>query len=571
MLYPSSVISAEEGAETTAQAPAQQEQTEPAVQTPAPEQTAPAPAQTVEQPAVQNQTASVAENAAPAENTAAPSTEAQEQAKPGSGAATSDTPEAAQPAQGTADDKAGEGASTAGQTDNTPAQGADAGTDSTENKDGETDQTEAAAPAADENKDAPAESGQGASDQTTGQETEKETEKVTEKEPDGETDQETEKETEKKTEKKTGKEADKEAGKENDKKPEDTKVKAFTGTSRVARVEKGALHAGDTVTLQVIVQNANLAYKVRWEALKDGAWTPFEMKTVVENSTYSFVVTEENAAFSYRAVLTFTEKGVKDAPSAALKLPKLTVEEKEEEKPAEAPEETEAATEAEAVTETEAATEAAQEETELDTLDGSVTVEEVESSNGGKAEDTAEDQTEKEAAEEEAVTEVTDEAEEEEAEPIVVVTTSRSRFRVEADGMSDIIDVIPAGASFTVLGIEGDWVKIEYNGRIGYTYKTNVSGLPEEEPETDENGDPVKKERKVTLFTSKWVATRPGENIYITSQLEGFEDCTEIAYQWLCDKGSGFEPVEGATGSTLQFVADKDTVTYYWKLRVYCR
>ena len=137
--------------------------------------------------------------------------------------------------------------------------------------------------------------------------------------------------------------------------------------------------------------------------------------------------------------------------------------------------------------------------------------------------------------------------------------------------MSDILDVIPAGAEFTVLGIEGDWVKIEYKGMIGYTYKTNVTGLPEEAPEADENGEPAKKERKVTLFTSKWVATKPGETIYITSKLEGFEDCTEIAYQWMCDKGNGFEPVEGATDRTLQFVADKDTVTYYWKLRVYCR
>ena len=93
--------------------------------------------------------------------------------------------------------------------------------------------------------------------------------------------------------------------------------------------------------------------------------------------------------------------------------------------------------------------------------------------------------------------------------------------------------------------------------------------LPEEETETDENGEKAETEKKVTIFSSQWVVIRPGETIYLTSRLEGFEDCEDIVYQWMCNKGEGFEEVEGANEAAYSFVADKETLTWGWRLMVY--
>ena len=155
----------------------------------------------------------------------------------------------------------------------------------------------------------------------------------------------------------------------------------------------------------------------------------------------------------------------------------------------------------------------------------------------------------------------------EELEDITVTTRVNSNIRTDADGMGDIFAVIPSGESFKVLGIEGDWVKTEYKGKEGYTYKTNVTGLPEDEAEETAEAQEIPK--KVTIFTTKWVHTQPGENVYLTSQLEGFDDCEEIIYQWMCDKGNGFEEAPNGSNATYSFVADDDNLRWGWKLTVF--
>ena len=66
-------------------------------------------------------------------------------------------------------------------------------------------------------------------------------------------------------------------------------------------------------------------------------------------------------------------------------------------------------------------------------------------------------------------------------------------------------------------------------------------------------------ERTVTIRSSQGDVVTEGEIIYLTSKLKGF-DGLDIAYQW--------QVVEGANRSKHMFVADKETITYSWRLIV---
>ena len=62
-----------------------------------------------------------------------------------------------------------------------------------------------------------------------------------------------------------------------------------------------------------------------------------------------------------------------------------------------------------------------------------------------------------------------------------------------------------------------------------------------------------------------------GEPVYLTSRLEGFDDCEEIKYVWYVDKGNGFEEVKGANEATYVFTADAESLTWGWQLEVLFR
>ena len=74
---------------------------------------------------------------------------------------------------------------------------------------------------------------------------------------------------------------------------------------------------------------------------------------------------------------------------------------------------------------------------------------------------------------------------------------------------------------------------------------------------------------KVTISCSRESSTRPGDTICLTSEVEGFDSCSGIAYQWMCDKGNGYEPVNGANGAEYSFTADEDNMGWGWRLMVY--
>jgi hypothetical protein len=62
-----------------------------------------------------------------------------------------------------------------------------------------------------------------------------------------------------------------------------------------------------------------------------------------------------------------------------------------------------------------------------------------------------------------------------------------------------------------------------------------------------------------------------GEMVTLTSELEGFENCVEIAYVWKVNKGNGFEEIPGANGPTYSFPATKETLSWDWTLTVLSR
>ncbi len=77
-------------------------------------------------------------------------------------------------------------------------------------------------------------------------------------------------------------------------------------------------------------------------------------------------------------------------------------------------------------------------------------------------------------------------------------------------------------------------------------------------------------EMTVRISSSARDEMTEGETVVLTSEISGF-DGYEIMYQWSCDKGSGFQNVEGANSSTYSFSATKESLSWDWKLDVYYR
>ena len=168
------------------------------------------------------------------------------------------------------------------------------------------------------------------------------------------------------------------------------------------------------------------------------------------------------------------------------------------------------------------------------------------------------------------------EAIEEEAPKALAANTviaMEASVRGEPDGMSPVIATVAEGTELTVLEVSADWIKVELDdGTIGYIYRKETSiPAPEKEKSADEEAAEIESEEvemKVLIFTSRKARMTLGETVYLTSDLQGFENCTTIAYQWQWDTGSGFEDIPGATEDSYSFSADLDTLSYDWRLKV---
>lgn len=133
-----------------------------------------------------------------------------------------------------------------------------------------------------------------------------------------------------------------------------------------------------------------------------------------------------------------------------------------------------------------------------------------------------------------------------------------SPVREKADGLSDIFIYVTDVSSVRVLGIEDDWVEVEINGQVGYIYKDDTNIKTEEETF----------ERKIVIFCSKSTAMSFGDTIYLTSKLEGYDDCEYIFYQWQYSNGNGWIDVPGGDQPEFSFILDETTNHTSWRLKV---
>ncbi len=140
--------------------------------------------------------------------------------------------------------------------------------------------------------------------------------------------------------------------------------------------------------------------------------------------------------------------------------------------------------------------------------------------------------------------------------------------RIDDNGLSPIFVTLEEGAEIQIIRQNGDWYEVIIGDEIGYIYKDALDGSADEyEVDPEEVLEAEAPEMKVTIFTSRRTVMTLGEPVYLTSKLEGF-DGYEITLQWQCDKGEGFEDVEGANGETYEFEASAETLGWGWKLLV---
>lgn len=79
--------------------------------------------------------------------------------------------------------------------------------------------------------------------------------------------------------------------------------------------------------------------------------------------------------------------------------------------------------------------------------------------------------------------------------------------------------------------------------------------------ETEEIPEPID---SVRIFSSFTGVIRLGDPVTLTSEVKG-----EVAgYQWECDKGDGFEAIEGANEATYSFAATAESLCWDWRLTV---
>ncbi len=135
-----------------------------------------------------------------------------------------------------------------------------------------------------------------------------------------------------------------------------------------------------------------------------------------------------------------------------------------------------------------------------------------------------------------------------------------TNVRAAADGMSEIIYTFEEDGTAKVISREGDWLLVEVtDGPTGYIFRGDVLTDEEKDPDAD---------NKVLIFTSRRIVMPMGAEIKLTSLLEGFEEDQTILYQWECNKGDGFEPIDGATEDSYSYEATVESLTWGFRLIV---
>ena len=376
-------------------------------------------------------------------------------------------------------------------------------------------------------------------------------------------------------------------------------IEAFTANVKVRAFNEADLRLGMDAYLMAEVSDANMSYTVNWQS-RENEEKPWEDIAFV-GETYQMKLTEDAAKLEYRCILTGTDgnkiisKGYRFPDSIyPVKAPKAEEPAVIEEAPVvEEPAAEETVAEEPAAEEPVAVTEPvapAAEFTFAPAVETPVAEEPAVEELIVEEEPAVEEPVAEEipaftfAPAPEAVEEPSEEIEIEEnetplglTEPQTIVLENNEtevNVREGADGLAAIFTSLPEGAEVTVVNVEGDWATVIVNGELGYIYIDDIAGyldLTEEEPAEEPAEVPVETPKKVTIFTSRRTVMEEGEPVYLTSKLEGFEDCEDILYIWYVDKGNGFEEVEGANEDTYTFTADAESLTWGWQLEVLYR
>ena len=93
---------------------------------------------------------------------------------------------------------------------------------------------------------------------------------------------------------------------------------------------------------------------------------------------------------------------------------------------------------------------------------------------------------------------------------------------------------------------------------------------PDELPGEPEAEEPVKAAKKVVITSNQAAIVTEGDLITLRSELIGFEDVSNITYQWQADKGNGagWEDMNGGNEADYTFVANRDSIQWSWRLIV---
>ena len=387
----------------------------------------------------------------------------------------------------------------------------------------------------------------------------------------------------------TGEDAEAPAAEEEEDEEEEAPAPAFAGrlASALAGGSTVTASEGDTVIFSAAVADANMGYVICWERLdseaEDGEW-----ESVIGEEEFSITVTEDTSRYAWRVrVIAEDETELICGPFT------VTVAQNTQPgtEPAEAPagepaEEPAGETASEAGEDAEAPADPAEpaaDEPEEEpvvivpvqvevTVVPAVVVEvvpmTVELPAAAEAAEPAKTPSEELAAQPEAPA-----AAVEADGPQTIVLEGGGEFagldvREEADGMSAIFASLPEGAEVTVLSIEGDWALVLADGREGYVFAADLAAWLDL-PEPEEDAVP---ERRIFIFCSRRTQMTEGEEVWLTSRIEGYEGL-EIMYQWECDRhdGLGFTDVEGANGDSFAFRATVETLSWDWRLSVYYR
>ena len=87
---------------------------------------------------------------------------------------------------------------------------------------------------------------------------------------------------------------------------------------------------------------------------------------------------------------------------------------------------------------------------------------------------------------------------------------------------------------------------------------------PTEKPEKTDDEPKIPDEENVRILTSFTGVIGYGEQIDLSSEVDG----EVLSYQWECDKGQGFEKIEGANDATYSFTATPESLSWNWRLTV---